>query len=60
MALTKELKTVYLNAVVAHFIKHGFTFNSENVKRGIRDLVYFRDFFDTIEETLDNLYPKEG
>ncbi len=45
--------------VIAHFIYRGYDFKKYNVMQGVRDLVYFREFYDTTEEALQALYPEE-
>ena len=59
MALGEELKHRYEVLVKAHFIYRGWDYSDKNVERGVRDLVFFRDFYDTVEEVLENIYPKE-
>ena len=60
MALSEELKHRYEVLVKAHFIYRGWDYNDKNIERGVRDLVFFRSFFDTVEDCLNEIYPKEG
>ena len=57
--MDEELKHEYEVLVIAHFIYRGYTFNRKNVERGIRDLNFFRPFYDTAEDCLNEIYPKE-
>ena len=58
--MDNKLREKYVQIIICHFLRTGYTFNQKNVDDAVRDIVYFRDYKDTIEEVLELLYPGGG
>jgi len=57
--MNKALYDSYVEVIVHHFIKQGYEFTIQNVRSAVRDLVFFQYFYDSVDDCLDEIYPKE-